>query len=302
MAAVFPSVSELARPLLFILSTVKQMMVNRQLSPSPRKDRKERNMSSRSEAPVSIRSRKVPTLYETDESKYVGPHRWQIQWWAKGIRRAMERRAYTRWLEAACADIQVNGLEHLRHLDGPCVFIANHTSHLDTLLIHGVMPRSIRRRLFFGAAQDRWFVRGKKKLELQPWYQSLVLGNFPILRGGGARALSYAHWLLEKKQHVFLFPEGTRAVGDELGQFKMGAALLAIENDIPVVPLYLSGLQAIRPKGSREVRPGRAGVDILAPVRFSPGSDPAAATALLQERLNAVHRRYVGDVAVPDAA
>ena len=259
-------------------------------------------MSTTPEALVSIRSKKVPTLYEADESKYVGPHRWQIQWWAKGVRRLMEQRAYTRWLDAACAEIHVNGLEHLEDIQGPCVFIANHTSHLDTLLVHGVMPRAVRRRLFFGAAQDRWFVKGKKKLELQPWYQSLVLGNFPILRGGGARALSYAHWLLQNDQHVFLFPEGTRATGDELGEFKMGAALLALENDVPVVPLYLSGLRSIRPKGSREVVRGTAGVEILAPVRFSPGSDPAAATALLQSRLNAVHRATVGEQSVPDAA
>jgi 1-acyl-sn-glycerol-3-phosphate acyltransferase len=256
-------------------------------------------MSSIPEAPVNIRSKKVPTLYEADESKYVGPHRWQVRWWAKGIRRLMERRAYTRWLDAAVAEIELQGAEHLEAIDGPCIFIANHTSHLDTLLVHGVMPSAVRRNLFFGAAQDRWFVKGKKKLELKPWYQSMVLGNFPILRGGGARALSYAHWLLENGQHVFLFPEGTRATGDELGEFKKGAALLALQNNVPVVPLYLSGLQAIRPKGSREVRRGNAGVDVLAPVHFSPGSDPAAATELLQSRLNAVHKRYVGEATEP---
>ena len=257
-------------------------------------------MSSIPEVPVNIRSKKVPTLYEADESKYVGPHRWQVRWWARGVRRLMERRAYTRWLEAAVDEITVTGAEHLHGIDGPCVFVANHTSHLDTLLIHGVMPRAIRKRLFFGAAQDRWFVKGKKKLELKPWYQSLVLGNFPILRGGGARALSYAHWLLENDQHVFLFPEGTRATGAELGEFKKGAALLALENDVPVVPLYLSGLQAIRPKGSREARRGNAGVDVLAPIRFSSGSDAAAATELLQARLNAVHKRYVEASATAD--
>ncbi len=269
-------------------------------------------MSSTPEAPVSFRSRKVPTLYESDESKYAGPHPWQVRGWAKVVRRLMERRAYSRWLEAAVTEINVTGAEHLAAVDGPCVFIANHTSHLDTLLVHGVMPRTVRRRLFFGAAQDRWFVKGKKKLELQPWYQSLVLGNFPILRGGGARALTYAHWLLQNGQHVFLFPEGTRATGAELGEFKKGAALLALQNNVPVVPLYLSGLQAIRPKGSREIRPGAAGVEVLAPIRFSPGSNAAAATELLQSRLNAVHGRYLAQTTetganplehmVPDAA
>jgi len=254
-------------------------------------------------APISLRKRKVPTLYEADESKYVGPHAWQIQWWARGVRRLMEYRAYTRWVEAACEEVRVEGIEHLEGIDGPCVLIGNHTSHLDTLLVHHALPRRMRSKLYFAAAQDRWFVRGKKKLTLQPWYQSLVLGNFPILRGGGARALSYAHWLLGKRQIVFVFPEGTRATADELGEFKLGAALLALEHNVPVVPIYLSGLRRIRPKGSREVQRGVAGVQILPPLHFSAGSDPKAATALLHERLSAVHRQHVEAVAeVFDAA
>ena len=79
---------------------------------------------------VSVRAKKVPTLYEADESKYVGPHRWQIQGWAGIIRRLWERRAYTRWVDAACSEIQVAGLEHLDGLRGRCVFVANHSSHL----------------------------------------------------------------------------------------------------------------------------------------------------------------------------
>jgi len=70
---------------------------------------------------VNVRSKKVPTLYETDESKYVGPHRWQIQAWARGVRRLMRQRAYTRWVEAACDDIQIIGADHLKGLDGPAV-------------------------------------------------------------------------------------------------------------------------------------------------------------------------------------
>jgi 1-acyl-sn-glycerol-3-phosphate acyltransferase len=241
---------------------------------------------------VSVRSRKVPTLYEADESKYAGPHPWQIQGWASLVRRVMERRAYTRWVEDACSEVAVTGLEHLDGVEGPCVFIANHSSHLDTLLVHHALPRRFRRRLFFGAAQDRWFVKGKKKLVLKPWYQSLVLGNFPILRGGGSRALSYAHWLLRKKRHVFLFPEGTRSTSSELGEFKLGAAMLALENGATVVPMYLSGLQQIRPKGAREVARGKAGVEILPPIRFSAGSDPKAATEALSQKLNAAHRRH----------
>jgi len=143
--------------------------------------------------------KKVPQLYEEDASKYAGPHRWQIHGWAKLVRRAWRYRAYTRWFEQACEHVEVHGLENLADIDGPCVFIANHSSHLDTIVTQHVLPEEVRSKLFYGAAQDRWFVKGKKKLELKPWYQSLALGTFPIMRGGGANALEHARWLIQKK-------------------------------------------------------------------------------------------------------
>lgn len=234
-----------------------------------------------------------PALYETDSSRYAGPHRWQIHPLAKLIRRLWRHRAYGRWVDEAVTELTVTGREHLEALDGPCIVIANHQSHLDTLVAFEAMPESLKRRLFFGAAQDRWFVKGKKKTVLQPWYQSLILGNFPIMRGGGSRALEYAGWLLGKRQAVFLFPEGTRATSEELGRFRHGVALLAREHGVPVVPMYLSGLRALRPKGSKAVVPGPAGVEILPPMRFGAESDVAEVTDALWQAMSAVHRRHV---------
>ncbi len=234
----------------------------------------------------------VPTLYESDESKYVGPHRWQIQPWAKWVRRAWHQRAYQRWIDQACNHIEIAGSEHLPMDNTPCVFIGNHSSHLDTLLVQTAMPNAIRQRLYYGAAQDRWFVKGKAKLSLQPWYQSLALGNFPIMRGGGVSALDHAHWLLQQGQHVFLFPEGTRAQGDTLGEFKHGAAILAKANQAPILPIYLSGLQSIRPKGSRHATPGGAGLQILPPILPKAHINVAQLTQQAQAALNAVHAQH----------
>ncbi len=244
----------------------------------------------------------VPQLYEKDAGKYAGPHRWQIQGWARLVRRAWHRRTYSRWVWDACEQVQVKGLEHLRAIHGPCVFVANHQSHLDTLVLHEVLPKRIRQRIFYGAAQDRWFVKGRSKLVLQPWYQSLALGNFPILRGGGHQALAHAHWLLGRGRHVFLFPEGTRATSASLGEFKHGASILALQNNVPVVPVYLAGLQQIRPKGSREAVRGRVTVEFLPPITFSPGSDTAAATECIRRRMNRLHSRYAADTSFPRAA
>ncbi len=223
-----------------------------------------------------------------------GPHPWQIAPWAKLVRRLMRRRAYTRYVDRYCETLTVRGAARLSALDGPAIFIANHQSHMDTLVLFEAMPEAIRRNLYFGAAADRWYVRGKKKLVLQPWYQSMVLGNFPIVRGGGSKALDYAGWLLRQGCHVCIFPEGTRATKDDLGRFKPGVAMLALEHDVPVVPVYLSGLREMRPKGALHAQRGDAGVDVCEPVRFARGTPVDDATRTLHSILDARHRAAAG--------
>ena len=191
----------------------------------------------------------------------------------------MRRYAYTRWVDRYCDPLTVRGLEHLHELDGPAIFVANHQSHMDTLVLFEAMPEKVKRNLYFGAAADRWFVKGKKKLVLQPWYQSMVLGNFPIVRGGGAKALGHARWLLQQGCNVCIFPEGTRTTKDELGRFKPGVAILALELGVPIVPVYLSGLREMRPKGALHAKAGPAGVDVFTPVRFAADASVDDATA-----------------------
>jgi 1-acyl-sn-glycerol-3-phosphate acyltransferase len=214
----------------------------------------------------------------------------------------MRRRAYTRWVTRYCRPLTVNGREHFDRVDGPCIVIANHQSHMDTLVLYSALPEHIKRDLYFGAAADRWFVKGRSKLVLQPWYQSLVLGNFPIRRGGGSAALDYAGWLLSRGRHVGIFPEGTRATSEALGQFRTGVALLALQHDVPVVPVYLSGLKEMRPKGQLEVKPGPAGVEFLAPVHFVPGTTVTGATGMLWEILNARHLQHHPELGLEHAA
>ena len=145
-------------------------------------------------------------------------------------------------------------------------------------------------------------MKGRKGTTVQPWYQSLVLGNFPILRGGGKSALNYAKTLLRQGESVFLFPEGTRAAHGNLGQFKHGATLLAMQLGVPVVPVYLEGLEKIRPKGQRKAKPGRVAVHILEPVRFEREAEVEACTATLAQMLGREHARYTASQLEGDAA
>jgi len=225
----------------------------------------------------------------TTPVEYSPPHPWQVQPWARLVRTLWRHRAYTRWVDRYCTSLDVCGLPHVEALAGPAIFTPNHQSHMDTLVLHEAVPDHIRRRLYFGAAADRWYVKGKRKLILQPWYQSLVLGNFPIVRGGGSKTLDYARWLLRQGKCVCIFPEGTRATGESLGRFRHGVSILAIEEQVPIVPVYLSGLQAIRPKGARDYTPGAAGVEFLAPLTFDRAMDVEDATRRLWTAMNARH-------------
>lgn len=239
---------------------------------------------------------------ELEEPDYAGPHPWQTQGWARLVRRLMRHRAYTRWVDRYCRPLTVCGQEHFEGVDGPCIVIANHQSHMDSLVLFTALPEAVKRNFYFGAAADRWFVKGRKKMILQPWYQSLVLGNFPIRRGGGSRALDYAKQLLRGGCNVGIFPEGTRATREGLGQFRKGVALMALELGVPVVPVYLSGLREMRPKGQREVKPGPAMAEILEPLHFAPGTTVVEATARMWEVMNERHLAHYPPLEIRHAA
>lgn len=235
----------------------------------------------------------------TQEAGTEGPHPWQITWWAKLGRQAFWWHAYGRWVHQACRPLTVTGRERFRGIKGPCIVVANHTSHLDALVLNAALPLRVRWNIYSGAAADRWFVKGRKELVMQPWYQSLAMGTFPIQRGGGSKALEYPKWLLDHGCSLLIFPEGTRSTSRSMAKFRHGVSILALEKNVPVVPVFLTGLAALRPKGSREIHPGPAGAHVLEPIRFPPGTSVPDATRMIYDAMNEVHQAVArcGDAA-----
>ncbi|MGA1677337.1 MAG: lysophospholipid acyltransferase family protein, partial [Pseudomonadales bacterium] len=177
--------------------------------------------------------------------------------------------------------------------------VANHTSHLDALVLNAALPFRIRYNIYSGAAADRWFVKGRKELVMQPWHQSLAMGTFPIQRGGGSKALEYPSWLLEQGCNLLIFPEGTRSTSRSLAKFRHGVSILALKHQVPVVPVFLTGLAGLRPKGSRQIHPGPAGAHVLEPLCFPENTSIPEATRRIYDAMNEIHQRvlYDGDTA-----
>lgn len=158
-------------------------------------------------------------------------------------------RVWVRWiLRTIGIEVRTAGLEHLdRH--NPGVVMSNHRSVFDIPALIEVMPTTFR------------FV-AKKELTRIPFFGwALALsGQIIIDRSQRSRAI---HAMEEAARHitgatkVLVFPEGTRSETHEMLPFKSGGFHLAIANGWPIFPVGIAGSDAVTPKGSLRVEPGR---------------------------------------------
>ncbi len=147
---------------------------------------------------------------------------------------------------------EVFGLDNLEGMRPPVMFISNHSSHLDATLILTTLPPTWRNKTATAAAKDYFF---------DVWWRSaftaLVYGGFPIERGGGERATDKARELIRDGWNLIVFPEGTRSPDGWVQRFRHGSARLAVEMDMPVMPIAIVGAYAAMPKGRFWPMPGR---------------------------------------------
>ncbi|MBW3539836.1 MAG: 1-acyl-sn-glycerol-3-phosphate acyltransferase [Planctomycetes bacterium] len=130
---------------------------------------------------------------------------------------------------------------------GPAVLVANHNSHLDTLVLMTLFPLRMLGRLRPVAAED-YFLRTR----FLRWFSQRIVGIIAIGREGraGGHPLAPINEALQRGEIVILFPEGTRGEPEQIGEFKSGIALVARANaDVPVYPIYLHGAGKALPRG-----------------------------------------------------
>jgi long-chain acyl-CoA synthetase len=193
-------------------------------------------------------------------------------------------------LSRVCRPLRVEGREHLRGLRPPLLLVANHSSHLDTVVLLRALPAAVRGRIAVAAAADYFYTRAPLAL-----FVTLALGAFPLARTGRVRpSLEYCGELVDAGWALLVYPEGTRSPDGRLQPFRAGIGLLAAELRVPVVPAYLSGLQARLPRGAGWPRPGPVGVRFGPPLRVRPGTPYAAVTAQLEAAMRGLHAAWLG--------
>lgn len=181
--------------------------------------------------------------------------------------------AVFRPLIALYARRTVDGQQHLAALTGPVIFVANHSSHVDTPLILRALPWTWRRRTAVAAAADYFYEQRLLKAAV-----SLAFNTVPVERNAGAMpdGRSVLDQLLDERWSLLVFAEGTRSRNGQVGRLRAGAAVLAAQHGLPIVPVYVSGTHAAMPAGRRWMRRDPARTRHQVRVAFGPAIRAAA--------------------------
>lgn len=130
--------------------------------------------------------------------------------------------------------------------DSGYILCANHVTKFDYLWLASGFDRQ---------RFDKFCCMAKREL-LNKSHTSLLItricGMIPVDRANfRVETMRCCKIQLKQRWGILIHPEGTRSEDGELGTFKLGAAVLAIETNVPIIPAYIHGAYAVFPKGSR---------------------------------------------------
>jgi len=159
----------------------------------------------------------------------------------------------------------VEGEENIPE-DGAAIFASNHLSFSDSIFLPLVLPR----RVTFLAKSDYFTGRGFKGRLTAAFFRGV--GQLPVDRAGGSSsesALSSGLRVLRRGELLGIYPEGTRSPDGRLYRGRTGVARIALEAEVPVLPVAMIGTDKAQPTGKKVPRIMRIGVRIGAPLDFS---------------------------------
>ena len=138
----------------------------------------------------------------------------------------------------------------------PAIYVANHTSSLDTVLVPWLGPVGA---LYFVKREVLW----TPVLGQALWLSGHILIDRTQRREAVKGLMAAAEFAKKKKLSLWVMPEGTRSKGRTLGEFKTGFVHLALKTGFPVVPVVITGADKVWPNGSFRLYPGEVSIEIL---------------------------------------
>ena len=162
--------------------------------------------------------------------------------------------------------------------DGQRIYIANHSSHLDFIVLWSYLPPPLRRLTRPVAARDYWDRdRLRRYFATHVFNAVLIDRSAPIGTAAsqpGRQAVRQMVEALGTRHSLILFPEGTRGAGEDIAPFRSGLYHLCREKpEVEVVPVYLDNLNRILPKGHLLPVPMLSRITFGTPLRLQPDEE-----------------------------
>ncbi|MFH1208863.1 MAG: AMP-binding protein [Candidatus Omnitrophota bacterium] len=214
--------------------------------------------------------------------------RWPMHPWVRTLRKPLQDFFIFPIFRYFCR-LKVEGLENLRDLPCPVIFIANHASYFDAPSIFLALPRRILEKIapatwrgFFDAPASKPWLRLWKGFEF--YFASAGFNSYLFdPEKGIKKSMEHTGWLLDRGYNILLFPEGARTRTGRMEPFKPGIGMMASVLNVLVVPVGIKGLFEILPVQRNFPRRGEVTVRFGKPIFFSGESHPAIAKRLEQE-------------------
>jgi long-chain acyl-CoA synthetase len=192
---------------------------------------------------------------------------------------------------------RIRGREHLAKLQGPALFIANHsTRKADMGMALYALPPRFRHYLAalmaaetleeFRRPPRQWFFAKRWLWQIAYFLLIWLFHVFPLPQLSGFReSFRFAGETVDRGYSLLVFPEGVVNVRDspDMLAFQPGIGLLARSLRIPVVPMRFDGLWQMKQEHRRIARIGEITIHIGAPVTFPHDTPPADIASRLHE-------------------
>jgi long-chain acyl-CoA synthetase len=203
--------------------------------------------------------------------------------------------------------VRVCGGEHVRAVHGPLLIAANHVTYFDPGFVLFALPGQLKRRLAIAMDGER-LRRWRYPLETRTWLSRMAWQTFYFLiaclfnvfslpqTGGFRRSFNYAGEAIDRGYNVLVFPEGRLTDDGHMNAFRPGIGLLATGLNVPILPVRLDGLFAVRQSwSSRKVsfpwfRRSSLSVTFGKPIQLSWDADPASVTHRLEQAIRDLER------------
>ena len=166
------------------------------------------------------------------------------------------------------------------------VYYANHSSHLDFVVLWSALPRALRERTRPVAGADYWMKSAVRRYLASRVFRAVLierrrqselanaeLSKADVLASAKAAVAATAA-ALDGGDSIILFPEGTRGPGGMPAPFKSGLFHLCRERPgLELVPVWLDHLNRVLPKGEFAPVPLAATATFGAPLRLAAGEE-----------------------------